>query len=178
MQNAVWLEGLDSKIDEIFGTPTLQKLGPLACILRGDFWNNNMLFRHDEIEPTKPLAIKMVDFQMGRMHHPLTDVLYFLYSSTTPEMREKHMKQLLTNYFTILDSSLQKLGVDLVQEGYSMGRFFDEFKQRSLYGMIIAMMLIPGTLDKKMVDMVEEMGVEVEMSNAKGLMILFVRSNQ
>ena len=167
-QNAVWLEEIDSKLDEIFLAPTLQTLGPLACILHGDYWNNNMLFRHDDVEVKKPLAVKMVDFQIARLHHPLTDVLYFLYSSTTPEMREKHMQQLLTNYFTTLTSSLQKLGVDLDQEGYNIDRFFVELKKRSIYGMTVALMVIPTVLDKKMVDMVEDMGAEVKESKAKG----------
>ena len=70
----------------------------------------------------------MVDFQISRVGHPLNDLLYFFYSSTLPELREKHMIDLLRLYFDTLEADLELLNVEL---GYSFEEFLNDYKKRS-----------------------------------------------
>ena len=79
------------------------------------------------------------------------DVLYFLYSSTTPETREKHMHRLLKNYFATVSDSLKLLGIDLQHEGYGEDRFLDDCKKRSIWGLLMGLIVVPIALNKKVI---------------------------
>jgi len=70
----------------------------------------------------------MVDFQLVRIGHPLNDLLYFFYSSTLPELREKHMIGLLRLYFDTLKADLDLLCNPL---DYSWNEFIRDYKKRS-----------------------------------------------
>ena len=105
---------------------TLESAGKMACILHGDYWNNNFMFRCDA--DGHPNALRMVDFQLSRIGHPLNDLLYFFYSSTLPELREKHMMTLLRLYLLTLKADLEMLGNPL---DYSWNEFIREYKKRS-----------------------------------------------
>jgi aminoglycoside phosphotransferase (APT) family kinase protein len=61
---------------------TLESSGSLVCIVHRDYWNNNMLFKYED---GIPVSLRMLDFQLSRIGHPLGDVAYFLYTSTLPE---------------------------------------------------------------------------------------------
>ena len=71
----------------------------------------------------------MVDFQIVRFGHPLNDVLYFFYTSTLSELREKHLIGLLRHYFEILCSKLDLLEVKI---NFTWEEFLAEFKKRSI----------------------------------------------
>jgi len=141
--NAIWLARFDRKLSNFWKAPAFSSLGPMACILHGDCWNNNMLFKYDGAEP---VAHKMVDFQISRLGHPLTDVLQFLYSSTLPTTREAHMTYLLTHYFATVTASLVKLGVDLPQESFTFESFHKDYKKLCWESMVTALIVLRKTL--------------------------------
>jgi len=76
----------------------------------------------------------MVDFQIVRIGHPLNDLLYFLYSSTRPELREEHLMGLLRLYFLTLKADLELLGYPL---DYSWNEFEEDYKKRSRAGFLL-----------------------------------------
>ena len=96
------------------------------------------------------------------------DILYFLNSSTTPELREKHMDQLLKNYFATLNCSLKLLGIDLQKEGYGEERFYADYKKRSIDGMLMGMMVVPMILDQKVVGDLKDMDKEMKEAKVEG----------
>nr|CAH0110791.1 unnamed protein product [Daphnia galeata] len=83
-----WVSSFTSRMSEVILVDTLESSGPLGCILNGDYWNHNILFQY--VQGTNiPLSLRRLDFQMSRIGHPFSDVVYFLYASTMPENREK-----------------------------------------------------------------------------------------
>ena len=117
---------VQENLAEVAKLETLESAGKMACILHGDYWNNNFMFRCDA--DGHPNALRMVDFQLSRIGHPLNDLLYFLYSSTLPELREKHMIGLLRLYFDTLKADLELLCNPL---DYSWNEFIRDYKKRS-----------------------------------------------
>jgi len=145
-----WLEELNGKLGELFARDTFENVGPLACVLHGDYWGNNMLYKYGDTEnSTKPTELKMIDFQMSRISHPIVDLLYFLYSSTLPGVRQEHMTTWLTFYFDTLMASLKQLKVDIPQ--YTLNDFMAEYKKRSITMMLFSCGIIMTVLDKESV---------------------------
>jgi aminoglycoside phosphotransferase (APT) family kinase protein len=135
-------------MSEVILVDTLESSGPLGCILHGDYWINNMLFKYVEGK-SKPVSLKMVDFQTSRIGHPLSDVLYFLYTSTLPDLRDKHMLVLLGYYFKKLTTDLLPLGIAL--DDYTWQNFLEDYKKRSLMWMFMGVMNVYITQNKEVV---------------------------
>jgi hypothetical protein len=154
---------------EIILVDTLETSGPLACILHGDYWINNMLFKYDdesqtqlgEKSPSIPVSLKMIDFQVSRIGHPLSDVLYFLYTSTKPETRQKYMPDLLRYYFDTLTTDLRLLGISL--DDYSWEDFLADYKKRSLMWMFMGTIVLSAVLNKKAISNLQDLDAEEKL---------------
>ncbi len=143
---------------------TLESSGPLSCILHCDYWNHNILFQY--VQGTNiPLSLRMLDFQMSRIGHPFSDVLYFLYISTMPENREKYMYILLRYYFETLTTDLRLLGVSLYD--YTWQDFLADYKERSLMWMFMGVMVVSMTQKKKVVTNLNDMYAEEHLKETK-----------
>lgn len=127
---------------------TVENSGPLACILHGDFWNNNMLYKYSQDD--EPIGLKMVDFQIARFGHPLHDVLYFIFSSASPNDRHCHLEDWLRFYFETLTSSLELLGEQI--KGYGWEDFMADYKKKSIASMLYGSLVISLALNQKVVD--------------------------
>ena len=109
---------------------------------------------------TNDLTVASMDFDdifLSRF-----ELQYFLYSSTLPETRAKHMTEFLQHYFTTTCSSLKKFGVDLLTEGYTFESFYQDFRKYSGWGMIAGLMITAGILDTRGVDMLHSMNEEAK----------------
>lgn len=176
-----WLANIQQRMPEIVLIDNLESSGPLACILHGDFWNNNMLFkyaeqpRHEQKEDgtnngsgasaNVPVSLRMLDFQLSRIGHPISDVLYFMYTSTMPELRERHMLVLLRYYFDILTTDLRLLGISL--DNYTWQDFLQDYKQRSLMWMLMGVMILSMTQNKKVVTSLQDLDAEEQLKEPK-----------
>ena len=107
---------------------------------------------------------------MSRIGHPLSDVMYFLYTSTLPEMREKYMYILLRYYFDTLSTDLRLLGIAL--DDYTWQDFWADYKKRSLMWMFMGVMILSMTQNKKVVNDLKDKDAEEQLKEPKPAGIL------
>ncbi|XP_057366178.1 uncharacterized protein LOC130687039 [Daphnia carinata] len=171
---AEWLQKLmDDRLSEVVLVDTVQSCGPLACVLHGDFWNNNILFKYsDEAQQgginNIPVSLKLIDFQLSRVGHPVTDILYFMYASAKPEVRQRHMQGLLRHYFDTLNADLRLFGVTL--HYYTWQDFLNDYKKRSLMGLIFGGLIMSMGLAKAVVSTMQHLDEEEHLkgTSSKG----------
>ena len=78
----------------------------MKTMTHGDYWVNNMLFSSSDPEDAE-LTVTMLDFQLMTLAHPARDIWYLLYCNTDKEFRDKHLQEILQEYFNIFSSYLQ-----------------------------------------------------------------------
>ena len=152
-------------MSEVILVDTLESSGPLACVVHGDYWNNNMLFKYADGLTNIPISLRMLDFQLSRIGHPLSDVLYFLYTSTMPETRQKDMLVLLRYYYDTLTTDLRLLGISL--DDYTWQDFLADYKKRSLMWMFMGTMVVSMTQNKKVVTSLKDLDAEEQLKEPK-----------
>lgn len=103
-----------------------QPRGKFVTLTHLDPWFNNMLFQHDD--KSQPTDVLLLDFQLVGIAHPGNDLVYFLVTSTTPEVRKDHLEDILSLYHKTLHEELEKvshLGIDYtledIKEDYKFG---------------------------------------------------------
>ena len=136
------------RIPETFHTKVGQELGAFPLIGHGDIWNNNILFRHDQVTG-KIKDVRLVDWQSTMIRTPGHDVHQFLNTSVTPKDLKRNSQLLIDHYVTTFLSALGKLGLPLEQEGFDHQFVMAELNKKWLYGMFIALAFLPGILEKK-----------------------------
>lgn len=81
--------------------------GYLNCLIHGDLWTNNVMFKYDE--NNKPEDVIVVDFQMCVWGSPAVDIHYFINTSLNDDLRENHQDELFYFYYTTLVDLLKRL---------------------------------------------------------------------
>ncbi len=66
--------------------------------------------RHDE--DGTPIKCSLLDISMCKWANPCSDLAYFLYSSTTPMLKETHLDELLGHYHDTLVKCFWQLDLD------------------------------------------------------------------
>jgi hypothetical protein len=57
-----------------------------------------------------PVKAKMIDFQLARYGSPVLDIMFFIYSCTTQDLREQYFDDLLKTYHDNLSQIVKDLG--------------------------------------------------------------------
>ncbi len=127
------------------------------CLIHGDAWVNNFLFRqqseltHHLLLPIITVCctirtiysadgdIRILDFQLVRRARPTVDLAYFLASSLIPETRRRHLDNLLSDYYRTLADSLNSLGYD-AGELYPYTSLKTDFKECYIFGIVSGLM--------------------------------------
>jgi len=161
-----WLEEQSPKAKELLTPELLSQCGPLACILHGDCWNNNMLYRHKNSDG-EAVAMRLVDWQILLPGRPGKDVAHFLFTSTKTEMRKQSGHQLISDYVGTLMSALKKLGFSFDEEGFDRQTFIDEIKHQFLFGLFQGLLVLPAILDSALVTRMTEKTNDPSAKNQK-----------
>ncbi|CAG7827805.1 unnamed protein product [Allacma fusca] len=100
-------------------------------ISHGDIWVNNLMFKYETVVKNGHLVEEaqeciMVDFQQSRRENIFGDLLYFMYTITTPEFRKEFLAPSLNAYYeTFVEVAGQfKTPVPI---GFTKGWLFEEF---------------------------------------------------
>lgn len=77
-----------------------------SVIAHGDAWQNNTMFRYDN--HGKPCEIMLLDWQISRHCSPIIDIVYYLFSCTTKELRDAHYDNFLRVYHESLCAHIKR----------------------------------------------------------------------
>ncbi|XP_069701078.1 uncharacterized protein [Periplaneta americana] len=95
-----------------------------------DLWVNNVMFRDEE-----PRSLRIVDFQWAHFSSPALDLHYFIDSSLSPEVRDKHRDRLFEEYHSSLSTSLRALGY--TKTPVTLQDIHDEYARKSTFGLVL-----------------------------------------
>ena len=121
-----------------------------------------MMYRYDS--EGKPIEVKVVDWQLTRLGHPAADILLFLITSTSSEVR-KERRALLNHYYDALSSAREKLGLKTC----SRHELIEDIRSRLLSGIFYALPLLPTFYDLNMVVDMEEKNTQVVKEENKAV---------
>lgn len=79
---------------------------PYAVICHGDLTTYNSMFRKDK--HGKPVDIQLIDWQFPRYASPVTDLVLYLFCSTSKALRDKHYDEFLKIYHNSLSDLLTR----------------------------------------------------------------------
>jgi hypothetical protein len=101
-----------------------------------------------------------VDFQLGHWTSPAIDLQYFLYTSTSQDLLDKH-EVLVEEYYKHLSDTLSALGYQGFQP--SLNQIKQQLQRRGMYTVIVCCIILPVFLvDRNNVpDLKEEDSVEL-----------------
>ncbi|XP_048515635.1 uncharacterized protein LOC125502073 [Athalia rosae] len=124
----------------------------------GDFWVNNMLFRYDESQ--KPIDQILVDFQLCRYGSPALDLLFFIATSPSDDVRLQHRETIFRAYHDSLTSTMMTLNCKT--DAPSFDDLQAALKSRMFYEAVATFVELPVMLlDKsQVVDLGEIIGQE------------------
>lgn len=77
-----------------------------SVIVHGDAWQNNTMFRYDS--KGKPIDICLLDWQITRHSSPICDIVYYMFSCTTKELRDVHYDNFLKTYHESLSIHIRR----------------------------------------------------------------------
>jgi hypothetical protein len=110
---------------------------------------NVKLYRYVEDGNDQRLQIKLLDFQECRYGVVLTDLPYFLYTSTEKTVRSKHQEMLENDYYNELFRVLEILQSKLTKEEYPFDALLADFKNLLEVGLITAAVFLPIIMAEK-----------------------------
>uniref|UniRef100_A0A1B6FYP0 CHK kinase-like domain-containing protein n=1 Tax=Cuerna arida TaxID=1464854 RepID=A0A1B6FYP0_9HEMI len=84
------------------------QLGCLNVLNHGDLWLFNLFFKYNEIK--EPVEVKFIDYQASRYTLPVMDLVYLIYGSAQPDVREHRQMELYNHYLVVLNGTLEELG--------------------------------------------------------------------
>lgn len=120
----------------------------ISCLIHGDFWNNNLMFRYKD--PTSGQTqneveeIKVIDWGSSSWGNPMLDLQYLLHTSTTRPVREAHLHQLLEQYHSTFTRLAAKVGSP--PTNWSFQQFMSEWRKTYIIGFALGCTLTQGTL--------------------------------
>lgn len=115
---------------------------------QGDPWLTNMMFKHDE--NGKAYDIKLIDFQCLRYASPITDLVFFIWTSANYDVLQNELDALYELYVESLNSILEEMKFE---EKLSMKSVKDQVAQLSPLVMWIVLVGRPMLMKSSYTDM-------------------------
>ncbi|XP_055304442.1 uncharacterized oxidoreductase dhs-27-like [Sitodiplosis mosellana] len=113
---------------------------PYAVICHGDLTTYNSMFRYDE--QGKAVEVKLIDWQFTRYASPITDLVLYLFCSTTKELRDQHYEDFLKIYYGSLCDLLTRLGSD-PQKMFPYEALLEQMQKFGIYTIFVGAFLFP-----------------------------------
>lgn len=79
---------------------------PYSCIVHGDLWPNNIMFKLNS--KNMPRKACLIDWQLSRYASPIVDLMYFIFLTTTRELRGRNYNVYLNTYYECLSNHLTR----------------------------------------------------------------------
>jgi hypothetical protein len=117
--------------------------GSLSVLNHGDFWVNNMMFHYCP-HTGKADDVRFIDFQISRYTSPAVDLLYFMYTSPSEEVRSEYTEFLLETYHRELRYILKVLGCE--HHEFTIEQLKKEFEEKSFFGLITVCTILTAVL--------------------------------
>ncbi|KAK4874378.1 hypothetical protein RN001_013738 [Aquatica leii] len=111
----------------------------LNVLNHGDFWCNNLLFHYDADERLDDVLF--VDFQGSVFASPFVDLHYFIATSTSQEVKEKHIYDILRYYYDTLVENVKLFKVETAIPNWN--DFEKDFRDKAFIGFITMCIALP-----------------------------------
>ncbi|KAG5678863.1 hypothetical protein PVAND_008494 [Polypedilum vanderplanki] len=109
-----------------------------VALNHGDLWLNNMMFKFDE--KNNPIDVIMYDYQGSFWASPATDVLYFIISSVSDDIKIDHFDNLIEHYHHELSDSLKRLRYD--KHITTLPELFIDFMEKGHFAALCLMFIL------------------------------------
>uniref|UniRef100_A0A1B6GPN4 CHK kinase-like domain-containing protein n=1 Tax=Cuerna arida TaxID=1464854 RepID=A0A1B6GPN4_9HEMI len=73
----------------------------------GDAWTNNMMFRYND--KGSPCEVRLLDFAITKYASPLNDIVYFIWTSASDNVRTHRLDELYAFYVEELNKNLKRI---------------------------------------------------------------------
>lgn len=107
-------------------------------LLHGDSWVNNFMFRYDSTG--KVAEIRFVDFQLAFFNSLVMDLHYFIFSSTSLDIKFKKLDTFLKIYHEAFVSTLEKLNYKI---SFTFDQLKSDFEEKYFWGLIVLCTIFP-----------------------------------
>ncbi|XP_042218372.1 uncharacterized protein LOC121863698 [Homarus americanus] len=115
----------------------LMRNAKFDVICHGDCWNNNLLFRYNEVGD--PVEVILLDLQMNRVASLATDLNYLLYTSLHGKDRKAHVYDYLASYYEAFTKVMEAGGKDST---FTLPELHQEYKNKQEYGVIFGLFTV------------------------------------
>ncbi|XP_066990861.1 uncharacterized protein [Macrobrachium rosenbergii] len=131
-----WVKSIRSKVGFFLSEYLQSKKFNSVC--HGDCWNNNMLFRYNS--EGLPVEVAFVDLQFSREASIASDLNYFLQTSVTGDVRRPNIDNFMSIYHSAYKEVLEGRNMPMP---FTKEEILEEFKDKSVFGLLFAMVIIP-----------------------------------
>ncbi|KAL3277100.1 hypothetical protein HHI36_012458 [Cryptolaemus montrouzieri] len=115
-------------------------------ICHGDCWNNNLLFKYEGKDCSKPSDICFVDFQMSMLDTPVKDLSYFIYTACDKSTLDQ-IELILHTYHESLKTCLKQLGSKR-DDLFTYHQLKEHWKKYSSFGLVSSPFIVKAELCK------------------------------
>lgn len=123
---------------------------PYATLVHQDMWINNIML---VFQDGRPVSSKFIDFQICKIGSPITDLLFFLFSSVQTSCLKDHLDELFEHYYEHFADILKKCGCYSSQ--FSYDNFSKEMQIGSTQAIIQTVFMLPNVIFQKKGEMYE-----------------------
>ncbi|KAF5285448.1 hypothetical protein FQR65_LT02288 [Abscondita terminalis] len=114
-------------------------MDPHSVITHGDCWFKNYLFKYNIcLESRTPVDVCILDWQLSYYGSPALDLVYFIFSCTEKELRDKHYTILTEEYYSMFSNTLTEMGGN-PQQQFLFQTLQEHLKKYGVFGLYTAL---------------------------------------